>query len=137
MRLIFHYWRNTNDSCSYHLERNCAVLNYVLQLDMYTFKIKIHKLNSICHCYRLPTASTYFTDCYVWWKHNAGEMDLGAYLIGSKFSGFPYSWEFFLPVITSYYCHLSTKCYYGSHIQMHFQFYSYFWATDSCQSCGR
>lgn len=51
---------------------DCTVLNYALQLDTY-FNIKIHKVNSICHCYRLSRANKCFlTVCLVetqlWWN---------------------------------------------------------------------
>lgn len=103
---------------------------------IHVFNIKIQEVNSfaIATHYQGPISGFLL---YIWWKYNSGESDLRAYLIWRKFSGFPYFWEFFLSAITSDYCHLSTQCYYGSHIQMHFQFYSYFGATDSYQSSDR
>lgn len=104
---------------------------------IHTFQYENSQGKLLCHCYRLQKADEYFIDCYVWWKYHSGETDLAAYLIWRKFSWFPSSWEFFLSAITSYYCHLSTKCCHGFHIQMRFPFYSYFWASDSYQSCDR
>lgn len=68
---------------------------------IYTLNIKIHKVNSICQCYRLLRASKYFIDCYIWWKYNSGKTDLGFYLIWRKFSRFYYYWGFFFLVCHS------------------------------------